>query len=146
MWINFDIIQDKSIKHTELYRQCVIINCTYLNSHLLAAPREYVHHGLVAGLDWASFWSLSPSMHPVAMPNPVSCYLHISMGRVSLLTPSLLSGWLLTNVQVNNITTLHNTHEHIYITSALLFFSSSYTSSTLFGRPASSDSSRLTHW
>ncbi len=74
-----------------------------------------------------------------------SILLFISMGRVSLLTPSLLSGWLLTNVQVNNITTLHDTHKHLYITSALLFFSSSYTSSTLFGRPASSDSSRLTH-
>jgi hypothetical protein len=63
------------------------------------------------------------------------------MDWVSHLTPSLLSGWLLTNVQANNITTLHDTQGH-----TLLFFSSSYTSSTLFGRPASSDSSRLTQY
>jgi hypothetical protein len=50
-----------------------------------------------------------------------SCYhaqpsilLFISMGRVSHLTLSLLSGWLLNNVQVNNIMTLHDTHGHIY--------------------------------
>ncbi len=66
-----------------------------------------------------------------------SILLFISMGQVSHLAPFLLSGWLLTNVQVNNITTLHDTHGHIYITSALLFFSSSYTSSALFGRLAS---------
>jgi hypothetical protein len=73
-----------------------------------------------------------------------SILLFISMGRVSHLTPSLLSWWLLTNVQVNIITLLYDTHGHIYITLALLFFSYSYTCSTLFGRPASSDSSRLT--
>jgi hypothetical protein len=89
----------------------------------------------------------------VSLSEHASCYhaqhsilLFISMGLVSHLTPSLLSGWLLTNVQVNNIITLHNTYIYIYtyITSALLFFSSSYTSSTLFGRLANSDSSRLT--
>jgi hypothetical protein len=66
----------------------------------------------------------------VSLSEHASCYhaqpsilLFISMGRVSHLTPSVLSGWLLTNRQVNNITTLHNTHgTHIYITSALLFF------------------------
>ncbi len=63
----------------------------------------------------------------VSLSEHASCYhaqpsilLFISMGRVSHLTPTLLSGWLLTNRQVNNITTLHDTH--IYITSALLFF------------------------
>jgi hypothetical protein len=73
--------------------------------------------------------------HPSCCHAQPSILLFISMGRVSHLTPSLLSGWLPTNVQVNNITTLHDTHVHIYIyiTSALLFFSSSYTSS-LSGR------------
>ncbi len=51
---------------------------------------------------------------------PPSISLCIPTDRVSHLMLSLLSGWLLTNVQVNNITTLHDTH--IYITSALLFF------------------------
>jgi hypothetical protein len=86
----------------------------------------------------------------VSLSEHASCYhaqpsilLFISMGRVSHLTPSLLSGWLLT--EVNNITTLHDTHGHTYkhhigIT-ILLFF---HTSSTLFGRLADSDPSQLT--
>jgi hypothetical protein len=52
-----------------------MITCTYLNSHLLEAPREYVLHGLVPGLNWAPFWPLPLSMHLVATPNPVSCCL-----------------------------------------------------------------------
>jgi hypothetical protein len=51
-----------------------------------------------------------------------SCYhahpnilLFIFLGWVSHLMPSLLSGWLLTNVQVNGIIKLHNTHKHSYI-------------------------------
>jgi hypothetical protein len=60
------------------------------------------------------------SMHLVAMPSPVSCCL---LQRVKFHTERLLlSGWLLTNVQVNITTTLHDTwHTCIYITSALLF-------------------------
>ncbi len=49
--------------------------CTYLNSHLLGAPREYVLHGLVSGLDCVSLRLPSPSILLVAMPNPVSCCL-----------------------------------------------------------------------
>jgi hypothetical protein len=60
--------------------------------------------------------------------------------------PSLLSWWLLTNVQVINITMLYDTHRHIYITLALLFSSSSYTSSILLGRLADSDPSRMTQF
>jgi hypothetical protein len=82
---------------------------TYLNSHLLGAPREYVLHGLVPGLDWVSFWPPSPSMHLVAMSNPVSC---------------CLSHWVGFHTHKHNITTLHDKHAQIYvnITSALLFF------------------------
>jgi hypothetical protein len=36
--------------------------CTYLNSRLLEAPREYILHGLVPGLNWAPFWPLPMSM------------------------------------------------------------------------------------
>ncbi len=70
----------------------------------------------------------------VSLSEHTSCYhaqpsilLFISVGWVSHLMPSLLSGWLLTNVQVNNITMLHNTHGHTYIQhigiTILLFFS-----------------------
>jgi hypothetical protein len=69
----------------------------------------------------------------VSLPKHASCYhaqpsilLFIPMGRVSHLMPSLLSGWLLTNVQVNNLITLHDTHGHTYIhhigITILLFF------------------------
>jgi hypothetical protein len=89
----------------------------------------------------------------VSLP-PCICYhaqpsilLFISVGRVSHLMPSLLSGWLLTNVQVNNIRTLP-THGHTYmhhIGITILLFFLLYTSSTLLGRPAGSDPSWLTH-
>jgi hypothetical protein len=87
--------------------------CTYLNSHLLGAPREYVLHGLDPGLDWASFWPSIPRAFRVATPHSVSCCLS-QMNHVSHLSPPLLSGWLLTNVQVNNITELYDTHGHAY--------------------------------
>jgi hypothetical protein len=107
---------------------------TYLNSGLLRAPREYVLHGLVPGLDWASIWPHSMSMHLVATPNPVSCCLLQGFKFHPCL---LLSGWLLTNVQVNITTTLHDTcHTCIYITIVLLFISSFYTSSMFLGRLA----------
>ncbi len=84
----------------------------------------YVVYVLDPGLDWASIWPSTPRAFPVATPHSVSCCLS-QMDRVSHLSPSLLSGWLLTNVQINNTTTLYDTHEHtytVYITSALLFF------------------------
>jgi hypothetical protein len=86
-----------------------------------------------------------------------SCYhaqpsilLFISVGQVSHLTPSLLSGWLLTNVQVNNITTLHDTHGHTYIhhigitilLSSVHFFYSSWQAGWF--RPFPSDTVMLT--
>ncbi len=87
--------------------------CTYLNSQLLEAPREYVLHDLVPGLNWVPFWPLPLSMHLVAMPNPVSYCLLSGSG----FTPDafLLSGWLLTNVQVKNTTTLLDICAHMYI-------------------------------
>ncbi len=77
-----------------------------------------------------------------------SILLFIPTERVSHLNPLLLSGWLLTNVQVNNTTTLHDTHRHTYIhhigITILLPF---YTSSTLLGRLAGPDSScRIQFW
>jgi hypothetical protein len=45
--------------------------CTYLNSGLLVAPREYVLHGLVPGIDWTPSWPILMSMYLVATPNPV---------------------------------------------------------------------------
>jgi hypothetical protein len=48
---------------------------TYLNSGFLRTPCEYVLHGLVLGFDWAPLWPYPISKHPVATPNPVSCFL-----------------------------------------------------------------------
>jgi hypothetical protein len=96
---------------------------TYLNSYLLGAPREYVLHGLNSDLGWASHWSSFSSVFLVCT-GPPSILLFVPTDRVSHLTPSLLSGQLLTNVQVNNTAALHDTHGHTYIhqKSALLFF------------------------
>jgi hypothetical protein len=62
-------------------------------------------------------------------------------------TPGLLlSGWLLTNVQVNIIMTQHSTrHTCIYITLVLLLISSFYTSSIFLGRLAALHSLRHLH-
>jgi hypothetical protein len=51
-------------------------SCTYLNSHLLGAPCEYVLHGLDPGLDWASFWPSAPRVFHVATPHSV--FIHNS--------------------------------------------------------------------
>ncbi len=122
------------------------MTCTYLNSHLLEAPREYILHGLDPGFDWASFWSPSPNVFLVCY-DPSSILLFVPTDWVSHLSPSLLSGRLLTNVQVNNITTQHDTHGHKYIhhisITILLPF---YTSSTFLCRPAGPDTSRLTQY
>ncbi len=68
----------------------------------------------------------SLSEHASCYHAQLSILLFISMGRVSHLTPSLLSGWLFTSVQVNNIIMLHDTHGHTYIhhigITILLFF------------------------
>jgi hypothetical protein len=89
----------------------------------------------------------------VFLPKCISClpwpiqYLAVrSNGSGFTLNPSLLSGRLLTNVQVNNITTQHDTHGHTYlhhigITILLVF----YTSCNLLGRPAGLDPSHLPH-
>ncbi len=44
-----------------------------------------------------------------------SIILFFPTDRVSHLTPSSLSGWLFTNVQVYNTTMLSDTHRHTYI-------------------------------
>jgi hypothetical protein len=107
---------------------------TYLNSHLLEAPCEYVRHGLNSGLDWAPLMAV--------LPKCISClpwfiqYLAVCPNGSGFASkPFIAVRWLLTNVQVSNITTLHDTHGHTYIhhigiTIPLLF----YTSSTLLGR------------
>jgi hypothetical protein len=114
-----------------------------LNSYLLGAPRKYVLHGLNPGLDWASRWPSFSSVFLVC-PGPPSILLFVPTDRISHLTPSLLSGRLLTNVQVNNTAALHDTHGHRYIhhisiTIFLLF----YTSSTFLGRSSGPDPSCL---
>jgi hypothetical protein len=117
----------------------MIMVCTFLNSHLLGAPCGYILHGLDPGLDWASFWPSTPSVFHVATPHSVSCCLS-QTDQVSHLTPSLLAGWLLINVQVNKTTMLHNTHGHTYIHHiGITILLSFYTSSTFLGRLAGLD-------
>ncbi len=94
--------------------------CTYLNYGLLEAPREYVLHGLVPGLNWAPFWP-----HPwacILLPRPTrSLAVNCNSSSFTPSTP-LLYGWLLTKVQANITTTLHNTwHTCIYIKIVSLF-------------------------
>ncbi len=142
MWINHLGINNCKVHYENcsvLYSQeCRIMACTYLNSRLLGAPRECVLYGLDPGLDWASFWPSTSRVFHVAMPHLVSC-CSSQMGRVSLLTLSLLSGWLLTNVQENNTKTLYDTHGHTYIhhiciTSLLFFFLLTLLPPSLAGR------------
>ncbi len=97
--------------------------CTYLNSHLFGAPREYVLHGLDPGLNWASRCFPFPSIF-LGCSGPHSVLLFAPTDQVSHSTPSLLTRRLLTHVQVNNMAVLHDTctDTHIYITLILLFF------------------------
>ncbi len=96
--------------------------CTYLNGHLLEAPREYVLLGLNPGLDWTSCWLSSISIFLVCS-GPPSIFLFTPTTHVSYSNPLLPAGQLNTNVQVNNMATLHHlyTVTHIYITFILLF-------------------------
>jgi hypothetical protein len=92
----------------------------YLNNSLLRAPREYVLHGLVLGLDWAPLWPHPISMHLVATPNPVSCCL-LQRFKFHPNVFYYLGGFSLMYKQ-NITTTLHNTwHTCMYITLVLLF-------------------------
>jgi hypothetical protein len=142
MWINSLGINNCKAhyeNYTALYRQeCRIMAWTYLNSPHLGAPHEYILHGLDPGLDWASFWPSTPRVFHVATTHSISCFSGFT------LTPSLLSGSLLINVQANNKTTLYDTHGHTY-TSHRHYYSSfllsSYTSSTFLGRPVGPDPS-----
>jgi hypothetical protein len=85
----------------------------------------------------------------ILLPHPTQ-YLAVYYSR-SGFTPNafLLSGWLLTNVQVNIITMLHNICAHMYIhhigITILLFFLHVFHSSWQAGwsRPFPSDTSRM---
>jgi hypothetical protein len=100
----------------------MIMMCTYLNSHLLGAPREYVLYGLDSGLGRASFWPSTP--HAFHVPHPTrylaACpkwirfhtyLLHCYLGGFSLMYKKTTQQRYMTHMET-----------HIYITSALLFF------------------------
>jgi hypothetical protein len=75
-------------------------------------------------LEWASCWFCFPSVFLVCSGTP-GVLLFAPTDQVSHLTPSLQTGWLLTNVQVNNMAMLHGTFTtHIY-TSHCYYYSSS---------------------
>ncbi len=112
----------------------------YLNSSHLEAPREYVPHGLVPGLDWAPFWPLPMRMHLVATPSPVSCCL-LQRFKFHTQRPCCLGGFSLMYKETSQ--QLYMTHGHMYIHHTditIHSFLSSYTSSNFLGRLAVPDS------
>jgi hypothetical protein len=66
---------------------------TYLNGHLLGAPRENVTHGLCPGIDCASCWVSFPK-YIFVYSGPPFILLFAPTAHVSHLTPSLLIGSL----------------------------------------------------
>ncbi len=103
--------------------------CTYLNSGLPVAPREYVLYGLNPGMYWTHLWPLLAGMHLVAMPNPV----YNCLWQWFKFHPNIFcyqGGFL----QVNIITAIYDTghtliyctsHYYCYSCSSLHFFHSS---------------------
>ncbi len=116
--------------------------CTYLSGHFLEAPREYIHPGLVLGLDWASC-QLSSTCVFLVCPGPPIILLFIPTIHVSHMYPPLTTRQLNTGTQVNNMGMLHltyNRHAYLHhIIFTIQFFL--HTSSTLLGRPAGPDPS-----
>ncbi len=98
---------------------------------------------LCSGLKLSPILAL-PYEHGSCCHAQLNIWLFIATVQVSHTQHLLLSGWLLTNVQVNITTMLHDTwHTCIYITLVLLFISSFYTSSIFLGRLAAPNSHRL---
>jgi hypothetical protein len=83
----------------------------------LAAPCEYVHPGLVSGLDWA-LHQLTPILHPYCLSWPPSSLLFVPTIHISHKYPSLTTKRLNTIIQVNNMGMQHlmyNRHIDTYI-------------------------------
>jgi hypothetical protein len=97
------------------------ILCTYLIGYLLEAPREYIRHGLILGLDWAFCQFSSAYILLVCL----GILLFVPTIHVSHTHPLLPTGQLNTGTQVNNMAVLHLIYvvTHIYITFTLLFIS-----------------------
>jgi hypothetical protein len=138
-------LQGVSTEYTEIIQARTHNHDWYILEQLFSCSTSRMHPSWPRCRLGLSLLLVSLSKHASCYHTQPSILLFISMGRVSHLTPSLLSGWLLTNVQVNNITTLHDTHGHTYkhhiSITILLFF---HTSSTLFGWLADSDPFHLT--
>jgi hypothetical protein len=112
----------------------IYIHLYILEQLLLEAPREYIHSGLIFGLDWA-----------LCAISSILCLPYLSWPTQQLVTdsyftrsPSLTTKRLNTAIQVNNMGAWYLMYKrHIYSTSLNIttqpFF---YTSSTLPGRPA----------
>ncbi len=92
------------------------ILCTYLSGHFLGAPREYVRHGLVLGLDW-TFCQLSSTCIFLVCLGPPSILLFVPRIRISLVHPPLTTWQLNTSIQVNNMAILrliYNNHTYVH--------------------------------
>ncbi len=114
----------------------------YLSGYFLEAPREYIHPGLVLGLDWTSCQLSSTCIFFVCL-GPPSILLFVPTIHVSHMHPPWTTRWLNTDTQVNNVGMLHLTYNrhtyihHIIITIQLF----PHTPYILLGRPAGPDPS-----
>ncbi len=108
------------LKHTYILKFC-----TYLNSHLLGAPREYVLHGLNPELNWGSHRPASWVFFLCVLAHPASwCLLQCLKFHAH---PSLLAGQFNTDIQVNNTAMPHfGTHIHTSTSQCYYSFSSLY--------------------
>jgi hypothetical protein len=118
-------IQGKSFSFIRAFAQSWL--CTYLNSLLLGALREYVSHGLCPGVDRASCWFPFPK-HIFVYSGPPSILLFAPTAPVSHSTPFLAYWQPSTSVQENKyVSATSYTHRHTYlhhicITIHLFFF------------------------
>ncbi len=146
-----DTLQDMPIEYTEMI-QARTHNCDlYILEQLSSCSTLRIPPSRPRCRLRLSLLLVSLSKHASCYYAQPSILLFISMGRVSHLTPSLLSGWLLTSVQVNNIIMLDDIHLHTYIyhidITILLFFLHFFHSPWQAGwfRPFPSDASAITY-
>jgi hypothetical protein len=99
----------------------------------LAAPWEYIHSGLVLGLDKA-LCQLSSILYPPCFSWPTQQLVICPTIHISHVHPPLTIRWLNTTIQVNNMGAWHLMYNIHHIT--LLHNISSCTSSTLLDKPA----------
>jgi hypothetical protein len=109
------------ISFSSLYGYIIVF---FVSGYFLQAPREYMHPGLVLGLDWASC-QLPTTCIFFVCPGPPSILLFVPTIQASHMHPPLTTRGLNTSTQVNNMGMLHliyNRHNYSYSTLSSYFF------------------------